>query len=341
MYPKTEAYMAELIKANKIPGISYAFYSDKARLVNQIGYQQLFPEKKALEAHTQYDMASLTKVICTTTIILKLIEAKKIEIDQSLHYYLPEFLDEDVTIRELLTHTSDINPFIPNRDSLNQVALKEAMLKLKSGDKRGEVVAYTDTGTVLLGFLIEEFYNRPVQEVFQDEILIPLDMLESTFFEVNLEKVAPTELTQKRGLIKGQVHDPKAFVLGKHCGSAGLFATVEDTLKFVEMLFNRGLVDDQTFLREETVMSLLKDYTKGNSKPRSLGWDLIEYENRVLLYHTGYTGTFMIIDVLKREAFVFLSNRVHPNDNRDEYLQLRDELIQIYLKERQEREKML
>lgn len=94
------------------------------------------PDVEILEENTLYDMASLTKVICTTTIVLKLIEEDKVDIDTPLHHYLPEFLDEKVTIRELLTHTSDINPYIPNRDQLNQDELKSAILALKSGRKK-------------------------------------------------------------------------------------------------------------------------------------------------------------------------------------------------------------
>ena len=341
MYLETKEFMKELVEINKIPGITYAFVSKGKIEIKESGFKQLVPQKIKLGPDTLYDMASLTKVICTTTVVLKLIEKGLVKIDKPLHDYLPEFLDEKVTIRELLTHTSDINPFIPNRNKLNKEELKEAILKLTSGDKRGQQVVYTDTGTVLLGFLIEYFFHKPVQKVFEEEVLIPLEMFQSGFEPLELDKVAPTELTVERGLIKGEVHDPKAFVLGENCGSAGLFATIGDTLHFVEMLLRKGMYKDLRFLKEETVLNLLADYTVGASRPRSLGWDLIPYEGNYLLYHTGYTGTFMIIDILKEEAFVFLSNRVHPKDNRDEYLTLRDELIRIYIKERQKIEKML
>lgn len=335
MYPKTEQKIRELVQNKKIPGISYAFISKEKVEKNIIGFKQLLPEEIKLEEETLYDMASLTKVICTTTIILRLVEEKILVVDEPLASYLPEFLDENVTIRELLTHTSDIKGYIPNRDSLNQSELRKEILKLKSGENRGKVVQYTDTGTVLLGFLIENLYQKSVHDVFREEVLSPLEMISSGFSEITKSLAAPTEVTKSRGVIQGEVHDPKAFVLGEHCGSAGLFANVSDTLNFVQMYLERGTFKDKRLLKEETILNLLTDQTQGFDKPRSLGWDLLSCENRSLLFHTGYTGTFIIIDILSKEAFIFLSNRVHPVDNRLEYLVLRDELIQIYLKERQ------
>ena len=341
MYQKTSQFIKELVETKKIPGASYAFVSKETTSRYMYGNKQTTPNEVRLEEDTLYDMASLTKVICTTTIILKLVEQNKIEIDQPLNRYLSDFKDPHVTIRELLTHTSDINPYIPNRDKLNQEELRQALLALSSGPRRGEVVVYTDTGTILLGFLIEFFFKKPVQQVFKEEVLIPLEMNDSGFSFEDTSSIAPTEVTKTRGVIKGTVHDPKAFVLGKHCGSAGLFSSVRDTLKFIYMILNKGKYDEKCLLKEETVLNLLISYTQQGLKPRSLGWDLIPYQEKQILYHTGYTGTFIIIDILAEEAFVFLSNRVHPVDNKEEYLILRDELIKIYLSERQEREKML
>jgi CubicO group peptidase (beta-lactamase class C family) len=104
------------------------------------------------------------------------------------------------------------------------------------------------------------------------------------------------------------------------------------------MLLNKGKYKDKLFLSEKTIENLSQNYAPKSDKARSLGWDLIEYENRYLLYHTGYTGTFMILDILAKEGFIFLSNRVHPVDRRDDYLKVRDKLVNIYLAERQEKE---
>ncbi len=337
MFEKTIKYMEKLVEEQSIVGISYVFITPEYTIKNQIGLKQLIPKKEKIEESMLYDMASLTKVICTNTVLLKLIEEEKININQTLHYYLPEFRDKKVTIRQLLTHTSGINPFIPDRNELNQDQLRDAILNLSSGDTRGKVVKYTDIGTILLGFLMERLYDKSLHEVFTEHVLLPLEMKDSFFSNFDKKRAAPTELTLSRGLIQGEVHDPKASVLKEHCGSAGLFSTLEDTMKFTEMMLKRGNVNSHMYLQKRTINSLALDYTDGNKRKRSLGWDLIETDTNNLLFHTGYTGTFIIIDLEKNEAFIFLSNRVHPVDNRERYLELRNELVDIYLKETKKR----
>ena len=334
MYQQTKAFMQKIVNEEQIPGITFAFIEGDSLEKNQIGVKQTCPNIEPLEKETLYDMASLTKMICTNTVILKLLETKTIEIEQPLNVYLPDFLDEKVTIKELLTHTSGINPFIPNRNELEKEELRAAILRLTSDESRGKVVKYTDTGTILLGFLIEKVYGKSVQEVFMEEVLIPLDMTQSRFKNFPKEKAAPTEKRSDRGLVQGDVHDPKAFVLGENCGSAGLFSTLDDTIAFSKMMLSRGKHNQKTFLKSESIDLLLNNYTENCERPRSLGWDLIPYEERFLLYHTGYTGTFIILDIQTQGAFIFLSNRVHPIDKREEYLAIRDELVAIYLAEK-------
>lgn len=289
--------------------------------------------------NTLFDVASLTKVIGTTTIILKLVEKKHLQLEDTLHQHLPEFQDKHVTIRELLTHSSDINGFIPNRSNLNKTELRAALLALKSGAERGKSVVYTDTGTLLLGFLIEKMYHSPVQAVITKEVLEPLNMLSSSF-NPSLNNIAATENHPQRGLIIGSVHDPKAHVLGEICGSAGLFTNLADCLTFVSMILSGGhnYLGD-SFLKADTIAALFCDQTPTGKDQRSLGWDLkYSRQGEPLLFHTGYTGTFILLSLKKEEAFIFLSNRVHPVDRRDHYLAKRDELLEIYLDEYSERD---
>lgn len=288
--------------------------------------------------NTLFDVASLTKVIGTTTVILKLVEKKRLQLDDTLHQHLAEFADKHVTIRELLTHTSDINGFIPNRDALNKTELRAALLALKSGTGRGKKVVYTDTGTLLLGFLIEKLYQAPVQVVITKEVLEPLQMLNSTF-NPSLDDVAATENHSQRGVIIGSVHDPKAHVLGENCGSAGLFTNLADCLTFAAMILSGGQnYLGESFLKSDTIASLFQDQTPTGNLQRSLGWDLkYSRQGEPLLFHSGYTGTFILLSLKKEEGFIFLSNRVHPIDLRDRYLKKRDELLEIYLDEYSER----
>lgn len=337
MYSKTTAFIQELIETNVIPGASVGFIKQQEQTTYYLGQQQLIPDMQPTTEKTCYDMASLTKVMLTTTLILKLVETGDLFIDQPLKVYLPEWHEGTVTLRHLLTHTSDINGFILNRDSLSKDELKEAILSLPVGEQVGLKKVYTDTGTLLMGWLLEEYYQMDLHTLFTQEVLLPLGMTASCFDPSHSEHVAPTEQTLHRGLIKGHVHDPKAFVLQEHCGSAGLFSTLGDSLLFVQMMLSQGQTSSgRQFLAPETILNLLNDQTPTRTLQRSLGWDLLRFKESesYLLYHTGYTGTFMILDIIQEEAFVFLSNRVHPIDKKTEYLLARDKLVEIYLKEK-------
>lgn len=342
MYPITTELILDYLHAGVYPGVSFAFIKQGQIEHATFGYAQLEP-KRLLTPETLFDMASLTKMIATNSLILHLIETQVIEIDHPLQTYLPSFSDSAVTIRHLLTHTSTINPYIKNRDTLGAVDLKKELLALQSGPEIGQKVAYTDTGTILLGFMLEELYDLPLHSLFQQQVLAPLQMNASTF-KPPANRSAATERHPLRGLICGEVHDPKAFVLGEHCGSAGLFSTIGDSIIFAEMLLAGGVTrTGDRFLKEETVDSLFTDWTPTGTLKRSLGWDLKTSHDTLqpLLFHTGYTGTFMIIDKFQQEAFIFLSNRVHPVDNRDYYLEKRDQLLEVYLDEQAHSRKYL
>ncbi len=337
MYHETIHFMKQMVDQQVTPGISYLLFKNKTILKGQIGVRELTPVVIPLTDKTVYDVASLTKVILTNSVILKLMEGNILDVDSKLATYLPSWHETSVTIRQLLTHTSGINPFIKNRQELNQEALIQAILQLPvEEDKQGRSKSYTDTGTILLGLLLEEYYQQDVQTIFKQQVLQPLSMSCSGFDLTEIIDVAPTEYTKERGIIKGIVHDPKAFVLKEHCGSAGLFTNIDDTWLFAQMMLNKGVtVQGKEFLKATTINSLLKDWTQEAKLSRSLGWDLLYHldDGHPLLYHTGYTGTFMILDIINQEVFIFLSNRVHPYDDNIQYLKERDELVKIYLKE--------
>ncbi|MGX4685676.1 serine hydrolase domain-containing protein [Vagococcus sp. JNUCC 83] len=340
MFNKTIQFIESMYQDNIIPGANYLFYKNNAIYKHTIGYRQLLPDKEWATENTIYDMASLTKVMLTNTMVLKLIEQNKIDIDEPFKLYLSSWHDDRVTLRHLLTHTSGITGYIKNRDVLSAEELKKALLSLPVNESDfGRKKVYTDTGTLLIGFMLEEMFGKTVQELFSEEILMPLNMSNSGFFMKDNPLCAPTELTTSRGLIKGDVHDPKAFQLQEHCASAGLFSTIDDSFKFVDMMLKKGkLPSGEPFLLQSTILELLQDYTPNKQFSRSLGWDLKYHltTGHPILFHTGYTGTFMLIDIISQEAFIFLSNRVHPIDDKEAYLKKRDTLIEVFLKEQTE-----
>lgn len=336
MYDKTKRQIQLFLSEEVFPSASFSFIHKDYSEDYYLGDAQTVPTREQLTPAMLFDVASLTKVICTTTVVLQLIEEQKIDLDAPLQHYYPQYQDQQVTIRHLLTHTSDINSYIENRDSLSQLALQKVYNKVKSGKEIGTKMVYTDTGTILLAFMLEELFKQSAVEIFYERVLRPLGMEVSCFLPKNSAEIVPTENHPRRGLIRGATHDPKAFVLAEHAGNAGLFTNLTDLKKFVAMYLNFGIVDGQKFLQAETIVQLLTDQTPTHSLKRSLGWDF-KYDLRTkqpLLFHTGYTGTFVVIDVMEQSSFIFLSNRVHPIDNKESYIQKRDRLLELYLSEK-------
>lgn len=335
MYDNTRKLIRHFTEDGTLPGASYAFINQKGTRQYREGLAALIPHQEPIRENQQYDVASLTKVILTTTVILQLLENRTLELDAFVQTYLPDFSADQLTLRHLLTHTSGLNGFIPNRDALSASELKAALLNLPVDDTFGKKVNYTDTNMILLGYIIETMEDETLSAVFEKRIMRPLNLLDSTFHPTDPTQCAPTENHPDRGIIRGEVHDPKAKVLGDHCGSAGLFSTLNDVSRFSQMLLQKGQLDGVRILQESTVEQLTQDWTPNGKLERSLGWDLKVREQGRYLFHTGFTGTFMLLDIKEQTAFVFLSNRVHPTSDTPAYLKKRDQLIETYLSEKE------
>lgn len=333
MYPRTQKKIQEMLEGNVFPGATYTFIDKDETETHLIGSAAILPEREVLREGMLYDVASLTKVIVTTTLLLQLHEEGKISFEDPVQAYLPAFPSAEVTIRHLLTHTSDLKGYIKNRDALPAEELAAALIGLEPGADLGKKVVYTDTGLILAGFIIEKLTGKSVADNFEERIKRPLAMTESSYQPTDPMECIPTQNHPVRGVIRGVVHDPKALIFGEHCGSAGLFAPMQDLIRFSQMLLHFGEWEGRRILRKETVQDLLRDWGSLPGQPRSLGWNLFQDGDDFVLWHTGYTGTFMILDPNRQKAFLLLSNRVHLEDRRPEWIAVRDELIAIYLKE--------
>lgn len=333
MYTETRKVIQRMIEQSIIPGASYAFIKDGKIEMHRDGLAATVPRKEKIQDNQQYDVASLTKVMLTTTTILNLLENKLIALEDLVHSHLPEFKSRKVTIRHLLTHTSALNGFIPNRDNLAANELKTALFTLVPDNTLGEKVQYADINMILLGYIIESIENETLFSVFEKKIIQPLNLNASTYHPINPMQCAPTQNHPQRGMIRGKVHDPKAYILGNHCGSAGLFSTLNDTVRFSQMMLQKGMLDGVRVLEEKTVFELLEDRTPNKKLNRSLGWDLLTRRDGKSLFHTGFTGTFIILNIKSQEAFIFLSNRVHPVSDTTTYLAERNHLIETYFLE--------
>ena len=319
MINKIKGIIKEAVDDNKLPGATFGIITLDSEEYGNYGYSQIVPEKVENNIDTLYDMASCTKVVATTTMILKMIEDHVVELDDSVCKHLPEFKYSDVTIKHLLTHTSGL-PADDKKYKLckDKQELVDFIYKLDLNNKPGVLVEYSDFGYILLGLIIEKYKNN--LEEYANEILFkPLGMnntMYNPYLKNRKQDCACAELTETRGLIQGQVHDGKAYILNGLSGNAGLFSCVKDLGKFVKMMLNDG----EPVLKKETVDMLKHSYTDDLNLPRTLGWmfndktaSCGEDISDVNIFHTGFSGTSIYIDFVNKLGIVLLTNRVHPS----------------------------
>ena len=293
------------IEAGIYPGASFAYYRDGEWSDCYLGEANPEIGEQTCQGLV-YDLASVSKVVGVGTVLTFLWKQGKIELDQSIKTYLLEADYPDITIRQLLTHSTDLDPFIINRDQLSAEELKEAMFHLNRREKRAFL--YSDVHFLLLGFLLENYFEKDLDQILQEQVLNPWKMKETQFGPVS--SAVPTVRGQKAGV----VHDPKARLLGKHAGSAGLFSTVKDLKIFLEH-----------YLQDDFADGLSQNFSDLSDKERSLAWNL----EGDWLDHTGYTGTFIMWNRKKQEAAIFLSNRTYEKDERAQWIIDRNQVMDL------------
>lgn len=318
-----EEMAEQLVRDQVICGASLGFVSDQGIRLKYAGKQgAVVPYcDRNVESGMYYDLASLTKIIGTTTRILQLVEKEVISLSTPVKEILGRFSYEDVTVEHLLLHTSGLPAEIRNKESWSRENLLDYLYTTPREREAEEGFLYSDVGFILLGKIIESLDETTLEETFRENIFNPLGMKDTSYFvQGSRERCIPTECTEQRGCICGEVHDSKAHLLGQ-CGSAGLFSTLEDVAKFVKAYLehSRHLFGEEMF---EKLCSTIKF-------ERTLGWSK-EY-GRDTLYHTGFTGTSVLMDLKNRKGFVLLTNRVHPSRDNVEFLKMRKKMNEVYL----------
>lgn len=293
------------IEAGIYPGASFAYYRDGEWSDCYLGEADPEIGEQTCQGLV-YDLASVSKVVGVGTVLTFLWHKGELDIEKSVTEFLPDSDYQDIAIRQLLTHSTDLDPFIINRDQLNAEELKEAMFHLNRREKRAFL--YSDVHFLLLGFLLENYFEKDLDQILQEQVLDPWKMKETQFGPVS--SAVPTVRGQKAGV----VHDPKARLLGKHAGSAGLFSTVKDLKIFLEH-----------YLQDDFADGLSQNFSDLSDKERSLAWNL----EGDWLDHTGYTGTFIMWNRKKQEAAIFLSNRTYEKDQRAQWIIDRNQVMDL------------
>lgn len=272
-------------------------------------------------SRTIYDLASLTKVIGTTTAIMILFDQGRVALDAPVSRYLPEFSGGDkdlVTVRQLLTHRSGLPA---GRDiwriTHDPAEARQIILQTPLQSHPGEYYEYSDLGADVLGYIVESVSGQPLDEFLQDYVFHPLGMYDTGFRpDASLrDRIAPTEVSPPRGYpLQGEVHDENAFAMGGVAGHAGLFSTAADLSVFAEMMLSGGEYRGVRIIADSTVQL----FTTRAAGHRALGWDTPSgsygsghYLSPSAFGHTGFTGTSIWIDPERDMFVVLLTNRIH------------------------------
>ncbi|MEO5894846.1 MAG: exo-beta-N-acetylmuramidase NamZ domain-containing protein [Vicinamibacterales bacterium] len=337
-----EPLVKEAIAEKKLPGaVVLVGRGDRTVYRKAIGNRALVPAVEPMTEDTVFDLASLTKVVATTTSAMMLIEDGRIRLSDRVATFIPGFEKYgkgDITIRHLMTHVSGLRPDVDlgNPWSGYDKAIELAIEEVPTSPVNERFV-YSDINYFLLGEIIHRVSGTPLDEFSRERIFKPLGMKDTGFNPpaALVSRIAPTENCAPLGwpcegpdrrMLRGVVHDPTARRMAGVAGHAGLFSTAADLSIFVRMLLNNGSLGGVRILSPLTVGRMLNPSSPaGQPNVRALGWDMDSSfsSNRGELLplgsfgHTGFTGTSLWIDPTTRMFVVFLSNRVHPDGKGD------------------------
>ncbi len=321
-----ETALEKAVDDSVFPGASVAvIYKGKVAFHKAVGRMTYAPDSTPVDTTTIYDLASLTKAVATTSIVMQLVERDSLSIQAAVATYLPDFGrngKKKITIEHLLRHTSGLRA---HSFFAKSCATPEALFSAIDADTLlsvpGTTTLYSDLGFMLLGRIVETITNRSLASNFQERFGKPLRMT-ATMFTPPLSmsgRIAPVDndtlwpFTTQRPL----VNDQNAALLGGVAGHAGLYSTTGDLLRMTAMLMNGGTMHNHLYFQKSTLTKFL---SRSNS-PRALGWDLRssdghssagDYFSNTSYGHLGFTGTSLWIDPEKELAVILLSNRVYP-----------------------------
>ena len=291
------------------------------------GQRSLVPKQEAMTLDTIFDAASLTKVIATTSSMMKLFQQGKIRLNDRVTTYLPQFQGgkSDITIRNLMTHFSGLRPDLDLKPvwSGYDLGVKKALID-KPMSPPGEKFVYSDINFILLGEIVHRVSGRMLDVYAREEIFLPLGMTETMFNPpASLQpRIAPTEqYSGDTAPLRGVVHDETTRYMGGVAGHAGLFTTALDLQKFAEMMTHMGESKGISLFSPLAIRKFIEPQTPPDQAIlRGLGWDMDSpfSSNRGELFpigsfgHTGFTGTSIWVDPATQSYVIFLSNSVHP-----------------------------
>jgi CubicO group peptidase (beta-lactamase class C family) len=295
------------------------------------------PQRQPMTVDTLFDLASLTKPVATASAVMRLVETGRLRVNDPVARYWPAFAAEGkdkVTLEHLLLHTSGLIADNPLTDyAAGAEPAWERIARLKLLDPPGERFRYSDVGYLVLGRVVELVSGQPLHVFCRKQLWEPLGMKDTDYNLTDEQKrrSAATGRRQNR-ILQGEVHDPRAAMLGGIAGHAGLFSTAPDLARFCRMLLRGGELEGRRFFHEQTIRlwTTPRKVPLGNSSTglittglRTYGWDIDTAYSapRGDLFpkdrsygHTGFTGTSLWLDPATQTAVIVLTNRLHPDE---------------------------
>jgi beta-glucosidase-like glycosyl hydrolase/CubicO group peptidase (beta-lactamase class C family) len=332
------------IAGKAFPGATLAVGYRGKVVLHAFGKLSYDANSPAVKNETMYDIASLTKVVVTTTLVEKLVEGdfpSPLDLDAPIERYLPEWTTgpqpewrHKVTVRNLMTHTSGLPPFkeywrtsTGKADTLGRIFVEP--LEYEPGTK----VVYSDLGIILMAEIIQRLTGKPLDVLANEYIFRPLGMKNTTYNPPKAlwPEIAPTEIDNqlRHRLVQGEVHDENAFAIGGVSGHAGVFSTAPDLAAFCQMLLNGGVYGHRRILKRVTIAQFTVPQAQAKNT-RTLGWVVPtegsssgHYFSSHSYGHTGFTGTTIWIDPDRELFVVLLTNRVNPTRENHQIAQVR------------------
>ena len=327
------------IATGAVPGaVAVIGDADHIWLRRAWGLRVAGPQPEPMTPDTVFDLASLTKVICTTTAVLQLVERDSLQLDAPAARYWPAFAAGGkgaITVRQLLSHSSGLRPGLTLRPTDGAAAVWQRLLAETPVNPPGSRYVYSDLNFLTLGVLVQRVAGRSLDAQCQRRVFEPLQMRDTGFRPPKSlqPRIAPTEPADD-GWLRGTVQDPTARRAGGVAGHAGLFGTADDLARFAQALLRAG--PDAPLFRG-TITELQRPQGAASTTAwHGLGWSLIaplEAEREAsppwgAVGHTGYTGTGIWLDFTHHRFVVLLTTRLHP-DGRGDVRPLRRQVLAL------------
>ncbi len=318
-----DSIVRDAIHDGEIPGaVLLVWHNGQVVYRKAFGNRALEPHREAMTTDTIFDIASLTKVVATTTAVMQLVQKGEVRLNDPVAKYIPEFAQngkDEITVRNLLTHFSglradiDLTPPWEGRDAALRLAFAET-----PAFPPGSRFLYSDTNFMVLGALVERVSGATLDAYCARKIFAPLHMAHTRFLPPASwrSRIAPTEYDEQGKMLRGIVHDPRARLMAGVAGHAGVFSTADDLSKFAQALLNGSPVLSPAMVEKMTT----PEQPPTAPVLRGFGWDIDSpfSSNRGELLpvgsfgHTGFTGTSIWIDPTTRTFIILLTNSVHP-----------------------------